>query len=134
MTELTGGCACGRIRFTAQGAPRFAFICHCRACQRRSGTGHAAQAAVDRDSFSQTGSPGAWTRDSDSGHRVTHHFCRDCGSPLYNTMTRGPGIAMIDWGALDDPPSVAPDRVFEELNAAGWDMVRWHDYAQGAEK
>ncbi len=134
MTALTGGCACGRVRFRAEGPARFAFVCHCRACRQLTGTGHAVQAAHSRDALSVTGAPAAYTRDSDSGHRVTQHFCPDCGSPLYNFMTRGPGMVMISLGALDDAADIVPDRVFHSEQAADWDRVPWHDYTQGADK
>ena len=129
MNVLNGGCACGKVRFRAEGGAKFAFVCHCRACQHLSGTGHGAQVAADRDQFSVEGRPAAYQRAGDSGHTVTQHFCRDCGSPLYNFMTRGPGIVMINWGALDAPEEITPDRVFNQENAAEWDRVPWHDYA-----
>ncbi len=129
MSALIGGCACGQVKFRAEGGAKFAFICHCRACQHLSGTGHAAAVASDRDQFTVSGNPAVFTRPSDSGHEVSQHFCQTCGSPLYNTMTRGPGLVMIDWGALDDPSAITPDRVFEEHNAADWDRVPWHEYA-----
>lgn len=134
MSDLAGSCACGAVRFVARGAPRFAFVCHCRSCQRMTGTGHGVQVAHDRDAFEVTGDPATYTRPSDSGHEVTQHFCRTCGSPLYNTMTRAAGIVMIDWAAFDAAPAVTPDRVFEDHNAAEWDRVPWHDYTQGAER
>lgn len=134
MTDLTGSCACGQVTFRAKGGVKFAFVCHCRACQRLTGTGHATAVASDQDQFTVQVDPSMFTRASDSGYEVTQHFCPTCGSPLYNTMTRGPGIVMINWGAFDDPSAITPDRVFEEHNAAEWDRVHWHNYTQGAAK
>lgn len=130
MSGLSGGCACGSVRFETTGAPRFAFACHCAACRRRlTGTGHSVAAAFTRDMVRVTGKAQAFTRDSDSGHKVDQHFCATCGTPLWNTMTRAEDMMMVNLGALDDPAAVTPDRVFHEADAAHWDHVSWHDYS-----
>ena len=76
MNDLTGGCACGAVRFTATGAPKFAFICQCRSCQHLSGSGNAVQFCHDAAGFSSTGPVAEWARQTDSGqHRYQDVLC-----------------------------------------------------------
>ena len=121
--SLTGGCACGAVRFTAQGAPRFAFICQCRDCQKLSGSGHAVQFCHDADAFEVTGDVATWQRSSAAGHAVTKMFCPTCGTPIYGTTARAPAIVMALAGALDDPGAITPDRIFFHDEAQPWDTA-----------
>ena len=120
---LTGGCACGAIRFAARGKPRFAFFCQCRDCQKMTGSGHATQFCHDAEGFEVTGSPAGWSRSSASGSQVTKMFCPTCGTPIYGTTSRAPAIVMVMAGALDDPGAIAPDRIFFQDEAQSWDRV-----------
>ncbi len=121
MNDLTGGCACGAVRFTATGAPKFAFICQCRSCQHLSGSGNAVQFCHDAAGFSSTGPVAEWARQTDSGSTVTKMFCATCASPLWGTTTRAPDIMMGLAGALDDPAAITPDRIFFADEAQPWD-------------
>ena len=121
MSDLTGGCACGAVQFTAKGTPKFAFICQCRSCQQMTGSGHAVQFCHDADAFTFSGPVAGWSRPSASGHSVTKMFCPTCASPLWGTTTRAPGIVMALAGALDAPECVTPDRIFFADEAQPWD-------------
>ena len=120
---LSGGCACGAVRFTAEGAPRFAFICQCRDCQRLSGSGNAVQFCHDANRFEVTGDTAQWARDTQSGNQMTNHVCKICLSPLYSTTTRAPAIVMVLAGSLDDPAAITPDRIFYRDDAQPWDHI-----------
>jgi len=124
MTALTGGCACGLVRFTATGNPRFAIICQCRACQRMTGSDHAAQFGHPADAFTVTGTLGHWERLSDAGFTVRKHFCPTCGAPVYSTTTRMDDIAMVLAGALDDPAAITPTMIVHPENRIPWDSAR----------
>ena len=120
-TSLTGGCACGKVRFSANGAPKFAFICQCRSCQHLSGSGHAVQFCHDADAFAVIGETACWERTTDGGSTVAKIFCPTCGTPIYGTTTRADSIVMVLAGALDDPSKITPDRIFFADEAQPWD-------------
>ena len=121
MSALTGGCACRNVRFRLEGAPRFAFLCQCRDCQKMTGSDHAAQVCHDADRFSSEGETLTWERTTAAETTVTKHVCPICASPLWGTTTRAPTIVMIMAGALDDPNSVTPDRIFFADERITWD-------------
>ena len=107
--DLNGRCACGAVRFSAQGTPKFAFICQCRSCQRLTGSGHAVQFCHDAQAFGFTGPVAGWSRPSDSGETVTKMFCPKCASPLWGTTTRAPDIVMAMAGVVFIAPSLSAD-------------------------
>ena len=117
---LTGGCACGAVRYTIAGAPKFAFICQCRACQQMTGSDHAAGFGLDAENLTITGALKHFERTAASGHAVRTYFCAHCSAPVYNDPERAVGLVMVHIGSLDDPSAVTPDRIFyPEKNRLG---------------
>ncbi len=121
MSVLTGGCACGAVRFTATGAPRFAFICQCRDCQQMTGSDHAAQFAHAAEAFALEGRPAHWDRQSAAGFTVRKFFCATCGAPVYGTTSRAPDIVMVLAEALDDPAAITPTAIVYGEERITWD-------------
>lgn len=121
MSNLTGGCACGQARYTATGKPRFAILCQCRACQKMTGSDHAAQFGHPADAFEITGSLNHWDRKSDASHTVRKFFCPTCGSPVYGTTARMGNIVMVLTGTLDDPARVPPQMIVYAEDRIPWD-------------
>lgn len=118
---LSGGCACGAVRYTVEGPPKFTLICQCRDCQHMTGTGHAVQFVVNRDGFHLSGPVAQWARRTAAGHEVTKTFCPACGSPLFTVTGRAPDRVMVLAGSLDDPSGIAPSRIFFDDEAQPWD-------------
>lgn len=105
MTEHTGGCFCGRIRFEVRGPATFACFCHCTSCQRAAGAPVVPWVSFARDEFRVTAGAIA-TYQSSPG--VTRGFCRDCGTSLtYAHEKRGREID-ITVTSLDDPSQFPP--------------------------
>ena len=99
--SVSGGCQCGAVRFSIQGALGRASICHCRMCQKASGGFFGPFVS----------GPGlVWTRGApkyyQSSNRVRRGFCADCGTPLTYETKRAPIEIAI--GALDDPAVARP--------------------------
>jgi hypothetical protein len=117
MREMTGGCQCGRIRYTAQVENGEAYLCHCRMCQRATGGVSAAF-----KNFPQTAI--VWASEPDyyaSSAIAKRPFCRECGTPLgfrYNTSDR----MDLTIGSFDDPGYFFPIENFGvESRHAAWE-------------
>ncbi|WP_157944500.1 GFA family protein [Mangrovicella endophytica] len=104
MSELTGGCQCGAIRYTVKGEPAMASLCECRMCQRSAGApllGHAQFSAQNVVWHKQ---PPKLFRSSSVADRG---FCPDCGTPLtYQYLPTG--TISITLSSLDDPEAIIP--------------------------
>jgi hypothetical protein len=124
-TPLTGGCACGAIRYVCTAAPLLALKCHCRACQRASGTAYAAILRVPAAAFTVTqGAPSFFTVAGDSGNRVSRGFCPACGSPLFSRLSGGLAeVVGIRVGSLDDPSQYQPSLEMFVASAQPWDCL-----------
>ena len=81
MTEITGGCACGRVRYALMGEPRRLIACHCTSCQRRYGTAFGMSLFHDADALNITqGELKTYVKTADSGRKVVSGFCPECGT------------------------------------------------------
>ncbi len=104
-----GGCQCGAIRYEIAGAPTVVYTCHCRECQRQSGSAFAMAMVVPRDRFRITrGTPKSFARTAESGRRVVGWFCPDCGTRLYHTPGELGQNCNVKPGTLDDTSWLRP--------------------------
>lgn len=124
MTDASyhGGCACGAIRYAAEGAPVAELHCQCRHCQMRSGTGHSSY-AVFTGPVRITGTATVWRIAGDSGTDKLHGFCPVCGTPTHVTFAANPGVTAVHAGSLDAPDRFRPTLVTYGSRALGWDEV-----------
>jgi len=101
----TGGCLCGAVRYEINGPPAGANYCHCRMCQRLSGSVVTAWATFDKSAIRFTGQNPKVYKSSQIAERV---FCASCGSQL---LCRPLGRDEIDvaMGSLDNPQSLTPE-------------------------
>ena len=125
MAELTitGGCACGAVRYAASEAPGFSFHCQCRDCQRATGGGHASAMVFSADAVDVAGEICFYDRQSERGNSVSQGFCPTCGSPLMNRNSGFPGSLYIHAASLDDPSLFQPTTVVCGASAQPWDHV-----------
>ncbi len=110
--EYSGGCVCGAIRFTASGEPLRVTICHCRWCQRRTGTAFGTEVVFAIDQVAITGAPiGRYRHHSDlSGRWLDLEFCGRCGANLGFTLEAAPGLRTLPAGSFDDASWIRADR------------------------
>lgn len=110
MATHTGKCLCGEIRYEFAGDPLMAGVCHCKNCQRQSGTAFSTLWGVPRATLRFTaGEPKVYQdSDTDSGATVERWFCGNCGSPIYSAIPEQPDVAFLKTGTLDDTAGFSP--------------------------
>ena len=106
--EIQGGCLCGAVRYSAQAEPAFVIVCHCRDCQKFTGSAFATLVAVPKNALSFEGEPKTFTATADSGRPIGRQFCPDCGSSLCEISASRPDLLILNAGTLDDPTNVTP--------------------------
>jgi hypothetical protein len=121
MTEFTGGCLCGAVRYSCSGEPMMAGHCHCEDCRRSSGSGHSSHLAVPEATVRLVGEVRGYARAADSGHMVTRCFCPICGAALYSTNDAMPGMMFLRASSLDDLEIFKPQMHVYASRAASWD-------------
>src|SRR5262249_28067187 len=121
--KLTGGCACGAVRYEISAPPAMSVQCQCRDCQRATGTGHVDAMTFPRSAVGLTGDLKFHERRGDSGHSVSRGFCPGCGAPVMWQFARNPELCGILVGSLDDPSSFSPQFVFFTSRGHAWDQL-----------
>jgi hypothetical protein len=106
--QREGGCLCGAVRYTATGEPMRTLVCHCRFCQRMTGSTSYAESMYPIDAVQFRGPPMAQYahRSEGSGKSVFLHFCPRCATTVTLTFERWPQYRAVSRGTLDDPNSV----------------------------
>lgn len=104
-----GGCACGAVRYALSEAPLFVHACHCRDCQRYSGSAFVLIGVVEEQTFSVTGDLTVTTRPTPSGDGVEVSFCPQCGTYIwFKYLFTGLPLLALRSGTLDAPDSAPP--------------------------
>ncbi|MEO7365324.1 MAG: GFA family protein [Sphingomicrobium sp.] len=108
MTSRTASCRCGQLKAAVTGEPVRVSVCHCLACQKRSGSAFAVQARWPTDQVAIEGRSKSWARTADSGGDITYHFCPDCGSTVRYSGGNFPDLVAVPLGAFEHPLFTAP--------------------------
>lgn len=134
---MTGGCACGRVRYTALIHDDEAYLCHCRMCQRATGSLSIAFKIVKQAEV-------AWEREPDwfeSSAIAQRPYCRECGTSLGFKFRRGSEFMDLTVASFDDPSRFRPQHHFgaESIHRAWFDTSglpekRSQDYPALVEK
>lgn len=120
---FSGGCACGAVRYTSASAPLYMGNCHCRDCQRATGTAYFPAVLVKESDFALTGTPSMYESTADKGHSMHRAFCPACGSPVFLINDANPKVRVIYAGSLDDPSWYEPSRDIYVASAQPWDVM-----------
>jgi len=130
MSKSTGGCLCGAIRYNISADPQMVAACHCKDCQKQTGTAYSVVVGVPADSVTiEKGTPKIYEVKGTSGQSVVRKFCGDCGSPILTDVTAIEGLLFVKGGTLDDTSSV-------EVGAEIWcdSKVGWATLAESLPK
>ena len=107
-TSRVATCACGQLSIRCLGEPTKVSLCHCLACQKRTGSTYGVAAFFSRKDVEPQGVTRNYVRQSDSGHPIMFHFCPDCGSTVFWEPERKPEAIAVAVGSFADPSFPAP--------------------------
>lgn len=120
MAMFQGGCMCGQVTYRAEAEPLFSGVCHCKDCQRGTGSAFSCVVAVPDAALAVTGTPKRHTHTGGSGKGVTIAFCAQCGSRLFSQVEMMAGVTMIEAGTLDDTALFEPQVHIFRDSAQHW--------------
>jgi hypothetical protein len=120
MREREAACSCGQLRLIAEGEPVRISVCHCLACQRRTGAAFGYQARFPRERVRTTGQSTQYVRSSDAGEARRFHFCPGCGATVYYVLDAAPDLVAVPVGAFADPAFPAPRVSVWESRRHAW--------------
>lgn len=114
-------CNCGQLTVICDGDPARVSVCHCFACQRRTGSVFGSQAWFRQQQISDiSGQASEFRRAADSGGSVTYHFCPGCGSTLYWEASLFPDLVAVAVGAFADTDFPRPTHSIWEKRRLRW--------------
>ncbi|HEY7529865.1 MAG TPA: GFA family protein [Gemmatimonadota bacterium] len=138
---ITGGCACGAIRYESTAEPLGMFRCHCRDCQRATGGPCSWVAIFAAEAFRFTGgTPRFHSSERASGGLHARGFCAECGSPLTGGQGDPPTPYVgVHVASLDDSTWFRPQMDIFRSRAQPWDrpdpaLPQWDAYAPGGKE
>ena len=116
----TGGCQCGSVRYVLTTEPIRLAACHCKECQRQSGSAFGMSMPVNKDSLTVTGRTKQFTRIADSGNEVMGVFCPECGVRIYHILKSAQDVLSLKPGTLDDTSWLRSGYFICMRNALDW--------------
>jgi hypothetical protein len=120
---LEGCCMCGTVRFTIARPLLGALYCHCKRCQRRTGTAFSVSALAEPGSFALTTGADAVRRWNPGDGGWTKAFCGVCGSQLFTVNPENDQLIAVRMGAIEGDPGVRPVAHQFIDYAAPWDPL-----------
>ena len=109
--DLTGSCACAAVRYQLTGPPLVVHACHCRDCQRITGSAFVINVWIEGERVVSTADrPRSCLLTGGSGEPHEVFFCGECGTTVWSRYHSVPGCSLfVRAGTLDDPRAVQPD-------------------------
>lgn len=109
-TVLEGGCACRAVRYRLLSAPMIVHCCHCRDCQRQTGSAFVINALIETERIALLGAvPEPAPVPTDSGRPHDIHRCPRCRVAVWSDYGRRPTLRFVRVGTLDEPAALPPD-------------------------
>ena len=127
--RMDGGCLCGSVRYTANADPAIVVVCHCKNCQKQSGSAFSVLVGVPKSAISVEGALKTFHDKGDSGQPVDRSFCPECGSPIIFDGASTPDLRFIRAGTLDDTSWLDP-----KMHVYCESAQRWTPIPEGSQK
>jgi hypothetical protein len=120
----TGSCLCGAYQYSFDRDQVIsAHHCHCKDCQKMTGSGKATIIMVPTPGLSSEGELKTYTVEGTDGSHVTRGFCPTCGSQCISWVEEMPDIRFVKAGTLEDSSWVSVDSSFWRCSAEPWSPV-----------
>ena len=119
--KFSGGCQCGKVRYSIAGKPVLAYCCHCSDCQQQSSSAFGMSVWFPTNCFRLTaGELFTWRTRGDSGNEKLCAFCPECGSRIYHAISDQPDTLSVKGGSLDDIRDIPPIAHIWTRSAQPW--------------
>jgi hypothetical protein len=109
--RMEGRCSCAALRYELTASPLIVHACHCRDCQRISGSAFVINIWIEKEFVRPSGAiPQSFLLEAGGGKNHEVFFCGKCGAHVWSRYHRAPGDALfVRAGTLDKPEAVTPD-------------------------
>lgn len=108
--ELSGACGCGQLVYRLSSEPMFVHCCHCKECQRQTGSAYVLNAIIEADRVTWTGNTTQHTLQTPSGKGQVITRCANCGTAVFSSyLVRLGKLKYIRVGTLNEPELYPPD-------------------------
>ena len=119
-----GGCLCGKIEYEFDSSKVIsAHHCHCKDCQKSTGSGKATILLIPEEDLSLSGNLKFYTVTGTAGSHISRGFCEECGSPVISFVEENPAIKFIKAGTLNDSSWLSIASNFWSSTANQWSPV-----------
>lgn len=122
-SKYSGQCLCGKIIYSVDVEPVFTGNCHCKDCQRSSGSAFIPAMIFPEQDVVVSGEVKYFDSQADDGNMHKRGFCPNCGSQLFSRFSNIPGMLGIKAGTLNNASSYVPKLDFYVGSAAPWDFM-----------
>ena len=119
MSTRMAACSCGQLHVEVAGEPLGVGVCHCLACQRRTGSVFAALASFATP-YTMFGTATEYVRVGDQGSRFRFRFCPVCGTTVFHSEEGGEETVSVAVGAFADPSFPAPKVSIYDCRRHSW--------------
>jgi hypothetical protein len=110
MDSLDGGCACGQMRYRLSSNPMFVHCCHCRDCQRQTGSAFVLNALIETERVTiLSGATEAIQVPTESGRPHVIHRCEACKIAIWSHYGGVRPLSFVRVGTLDEPTALPPN-------------------------
>lgn len=116
-----GSCLCGKVSFSVEGDFESFFLCHCRHCQKGTGSAHAANLFSTKAKLQWLSGEDLVSSFNLPGTRHNKSFCSNCGSPLPSVQMEGK-LLVAPAGSLDASVSIKPTAHIFMASKANWEV------------
>ena len=123
MAKIAGSCLCGQVKYQSEADALLTVLCHCKNCQKQSGTTYSTNIAMPRGSLNIEGEMAVYVDTGDSGLKVNRYFCGNCGSSIMSEPEAIETLSIVKVGTLDDTSWVRPSMEIYCDSAQDWTKV-----------